>query len=234
MNNFRFRAATLSMVVLLFAGLSQTGCNTSRTAQGAGVGVGAGAIIGGVIGRATGNTARGAIIGAAVGGTAGAIIGRRMDQQAQELEEELENARVERVSDDETGAEGIAIIFDNSLLFDLNSSALRPNVQADLAGLASSLGNYPGHDAMVVGHASSDGSSSHNQALSERRAESVANYLISRGVSPARLRTIGMGEDQPIADNSTQQGRELNRRVEIAIYANEEYRQEMEQQHNGG
>lgn len=233
MNIFRFRAATLSMVVLLFAGLSQTGCNTSRTAQGAGVGAGAGAIIGGVIGRATGNTARGAIIGAAVGGTAGAVIGRRMDQQAAELEEELENASIERVSDDETGAEGIAIVFDNALLFDVNSAALRTGVQMDLADLAASLGDYPGHDAVVVGHASSDGSSAHNQQLSERRAESVANYLMTRGVSPARLRTIGMGEDQPIADNSTQAGREANRRVEIAIYASEEYREEMEHQHGG-
>ncbi|MDX1440015.1 MAG: OmpA family protein [Rubricoccaceae bacterium] len=234
MNTFRFRAATITMVVLLFAGLSQTGCNASRTAQGAGIGAGAGAVIGGVIGRATGSTARGAIIGAAVGGTAGAIIGRRMDQQAEELEEELENAQVERVSDPESGAEGIAIIFDNSLLFDLNSAALRPGVQADLADLAASMADYPGHDAVIVGHASSDGPADHNQQLSERRAASVSNYLISRGVNPARLRTVGMGENQPIADNSTQAGREANRRVEIAIYASEEYRQEMESQHGGG
>ncbi len=234
MKVFRFPAATLLMAVLLALTLPQTGCGLSKTAQGAGVGAGAGAVIGGVIGRATGSTARGAIIGAAVGGTAGAIIGRQMDKQAQELEEELENATVERVSDPETGAEGIAIVFDNALLLDLNSSTLRSGVRADLADLAASLRSYPGHDAVVIGHASSDGPSDHNQTLSENRAASVSNYLVSLGIDSYRLTTVGMGEDDPIADNGTQAGREANRRVEISIYASESYRQEMEEEYGGG
>ncbi len=233
MKLFRFPAATLVMAALLALTLPQAGCGLSKTAQGAGAGAGAGAIVGGVIGRATGSTARGAIIGAAVGGTAGAIIGRQMDNQAEELEQELENARVERVSDPETGAEGIAIVFDNALLFDLNSSTLRTGVRADLADLAASLRQYPGHDAVIVGHASSDGSAGHNQTLSENRAASVSSYLVSLGIRSSRLATVGMGENDPIADNSTQAGREANRRVEISIYASESYRQQMEDEYGG-
>ncbi len=233
MKLFRFPAATLALAALLALTLPQAGCGLSKTAQGAGVGAGAGAVVGGVIGRATGSTARGAIIGAAVGGTAGAIIGRQMDNQAEELEEELENATVERVSDPVTGAEGIAIVFDNALLFDLNSSTLRAGVRADLADLAASLREYPGHDAVVVGHASSDGPADHNQTLSENRADAVSSYLISLGIDRYRLTTVGMGENDPIADNGTQAGRESNRRVEISIYASDAYRQQMEEEHNG-
>src|SRR5690606_19774845 len=123
MNRYRTRLAALPLALLLLLSLPQTGCGTSRTAQGAVIGAGTGAVVGGVIGRATGSTARGAIIGAAVGGTAGAIIGRQMDQQAQGLDDELENATVETVTDPETGeTAGIAVRFDNALLFDLNSS----------------------------------------------------------------------------------------------------------------
>ena len=118
------RLTALPLVLLLLFSFSQTGCN--NTGRGAAIGAGTGAVVGGVIGRATGSTARGAIIGAAVGGTAGAIIGRQMDRQAEELDDELENASVETVTDPETGeTAGIAIRFDNALLFDLNSSNLR-------------------------------------------------------------------------------------------------------------
>lgn len=234
MNRFRFRAAVLPLAALLALTIAQAGCSgMSRTGRGAVIGAGSGAVVGGVIGRATGSTARGAIIGAAVGGTAGAIIGRQMDQQAEELEEELENAEVERVTDPETGAEGIAITFDNAILFDFGRADLRPQVQADLGDLAESLRNYPGHDAVVVGHTDNVGSDGFNQDLSERRAASVSNYLVSTGVSSSRLREVGMGETQPVASNETAEGRQLNRRVEIAIYASESYRQELESGQGG-
>jgi outer membrane protein OmpA-like peptidoglycan-associated protein len=230
MNRYRTRLAALPLALLLLIGVTQTGCGTSRTAQGAVIGAGAGAVVGGVIGRATGSTARGAIIGAAVGGTAGAIIGRQMDKQAEELDEELENATVETVTDPETGeTAGIAIHFDNAILFDLNSDALRPSARADLADLASSLRNYEGHDAVIVGHASTDGSTAHNQDLSERRADAVRGYLVSLGVESYRLESFGRGETEPlpgIPGTSPE-----NRRVEIAIYANEEYRQEVQSQY---
>ncbi|NNF58473.1 MAG: OmpA family protein [Rhodothermaceae bacterium] len=234
MNTYRFRLAVVPLAFLLLVSLGQTGCqNMSNTARGAGIGAGAGAVVGGVIGRATGSTAKGAIIGAAVGGTAGAIIGRQMDQQAEELDEELENATVERVSDPETGAEGIAITFDNAILFDLNSSTLKSQARADLADLASSLRNYPGHDAVIVGHASADGPEDYNQSLSERRASAVSSYLQSLGIDGYRLRTVGMGESDPVASNDTEYGRQQNRRVEIAIYASEAYQQEMQNEYGG-
>lgn len=232
MNRYRTRLAALPLAFLLLISVSQTGCGTSKTAQGAVIGAGAGAVVGGVIGRATGSTARGAIIGAAVGGTAGAVIGHQMDKQAEELDQELENATVETVTDPETGeTAGIAIRFDNAILFDFDSSTLRPQARADLADLAESLRNYPDHDAVIVGHTDATGTDSYNQGLSERRAASVENYLASLGVSPSRLRAVGVGETQPIASNETEEGRQLNRRVEIAIYANEEYRQNLENQY---
>jgi outer membrane protein OmpA-like peptidoglycan-associated protein len=221
--------STLGLAALLVFSLGQAGCSSmNNTGRGAVIGAGTGAVVGGVIGRATGSTARGAIIGAAVGGTAGAIIGRQMDRQAEELDQELENAEVERVSDPETGAEGIAITFDNAILFDFGRADLRPQVQSDLRELAGSLQSYPDHDAVVVGHTDNVGSDGFNQGLSERRANAVAGFLSANGVSMGRMRTVGMGESQPIASNETSEGRQLNRRVEIAIYASEEYRQRLE------
>jgi outer membrane protein OmpA-like peptidoglycan-associated protein len=230
MNRYSTRLAALPLAFLLLFSLSQTGCGMSRTAQGAVIGAGSGAVVGGVIGRATGSTARGAIIGAAVGGTAGAIIGRQMEEQAEELDEELENATVETVTDPETGeTAGIALSFDNALLFDLNSANLRPGVRADLADLASSLRNYDNHDAVIVGHASTDGSADHNQDLSERRAAAVREYLVSLGVDSYRLEAFGRGETEPLAGISGTSPE--NRRVEIAIYANEDYRQGLESEY---
>jgi outer membrane protein OmpA-like peptidoglycan-associated protein len=221
--------ATLGLAALLVVSLGQAGCSgMNNTGRGAVIGAGSGAIVGGVIGRATGSTARGAIIGAAVGGTAGAIIGRQMDRQAEELDRELENAEVERVSDPETGAEGIAITFDNAILFDFGRADLRPQVQSDLRQLAASLQSYPDHDAVIVGHTDNVGSDGFNQGLSERRANAVSGFLAANGVSMGRMRTVGMGETQPIASNETAEGRQLNRRVEIAIYASDEYRQRLE------
>lgn len=203
----------------------------SRAGQGAAIGAGAGAVIGGIIGKATGSTARGAIIGAAVGGTAGAVIGNQLDRQAEELERELENARVETVQDEEGNTAGIRITFDSNILFDFDSAALRPSAQQDLADLAASLQRHQHIDALVVGHTDSVGSADYNQGLSERRAESVAMYLSQGGVAHSRMLISGMGENQPVASNETAEGRQQNRRVEIALYANEQYREQMEQEH---
>lgn len=217
------RTAALPVLLAVLLGMTQIGCsNLNRTARGAGIGAGAGAVVGGVIGRATGSTARGAIIGAAVGGTAGAVIGRQMDRQAAELDRELENAQVTPIPGQDGNTAGIAVRFDNALLFDLGSSNLRSSVQEDLRQLASSLQSYDGHDAVIVGHASTDGSTATNQQLSERRAMAVRNFLSEQGVAGGRLQAYGRGESEPlpgIAGTSPE-----NRRVEIAIYASEEYR----------
>ncbi len=180
---------------------------------------------GGVVGNKYGDTAKGAIIGAAVGGTAGAIIGQQMDRQARELEEDLDGAEVDRVG------EGIAVKFDNSLLFDFDSATLRPAARDQLRSLASNLQEYPNTDLVIVGHTDAVGSDDYNMGLSRRRANAAADYLMSQGVSSARVTTVGKGEREPIASNDEDYGRQQNRRVEVAIYANEEYRDEVAEQY---
>ena len=223
MNALRLRFAVLPLALFLAVGI--TGCDTSKALRGAGIGAGAGAVVGGVIGRATGSTARGAIIGAAVGGTAGAVIGRRMDNQSRELERELENAQVTPIPGEDGNTAGIAVNFDNALLFDLGQATLRTGVQADLRDLAASLNNYDGHDAVIVGHASTDGSAATNMSLSERRAAAVSNFLRSQGVASSRLQAYGRGETEPLAGIPGTDP--ANRRVEIAIYPSADYVQEV-------
>lgn len=214
------RATLIALVVI---SLTAAGCaQLSQTERGAAVGAGAGAVVGGVVGSKYGGTAKGAIIGAAVGGTAGAIIGQQMDRQARELEEDLDGARVERVG------EGIAIAFDSAILFGFDSAELSTPARQNLRKLAESLQKYPNTDLVIVGHTDSVGSAQYNMGLSQRRADSAANYLASLGVQRARLTTVGKGLHEPIASNETAAGREENRRVEVAIYANEEYRDQLE------
>lgn len=184
------------------------------------VGAGTGAVAGGAIGKIFGNATRGAIIGAAVGGVAGGVIGRQMDQQAEELENDLEGAEVERVG------EGIAVKFESGLLFNVDSSELLPVAQQNLNELAASLGEYDNTEILIVGHTDATGTDSYNQDLSERRARSAAQYLQLQGVSVSRIQTMGRGETDPIADNETASGRQLNRRVELAITATEAFRNE--------
>ncbi len=218
------RYTALALVALMLAATSFVGCQSlSRTEKGAAAGAGAGAVIGGVVGSKYGDTAKGAIIGAAVGGTAGAIIGQQMDRQARELEEDLEGAEVDRVG------EGIAVRFDNSLLFDFDSADLRAPARDQLRSLATNLQDYPNTDLVIVGHTDATGSDEYNMGLSRRRANSAASYLQSQGVSTDRITTVGKGEGEPIASNDTDAGRQENRRVEVAIYANEEYREEVAQ-----
>lgn len=196
----------------------------SRTEKGAAIGAGAGAVVGAAVGKATGSTARGAIVGAAVGGVAGAVIGREMDQQAEELAADLEGADVTRIG------EGIAVSFPSGLLFDFDRADLRPASRADLADLAASLQKYPGREVVVVGHTDAVGSDAYNQGLSQRRAQAAADYLVSQGVPRSDVRTVGRGETEPIATNETDEGRQQNRRVEVAIFASEEYREQIQRE----
>ncbi len=202
----------LSLTTLLLAG-----CAT-KTQTGAVVGAAGGAVAGGVIGKVAGSTAKGAIIGAVVGGAAGAIIGSQMDKQAQELEQNIKGATVERVG------EGIQVTFASGLLFDFDSDVVRPEAQTNLRELAISLEKYSGSNLLIIGHTDQLGSEDYNQRLSERRANAAATYLISQGVSGSRLATRGLGETEPIATNETEAGRQTNRRVEVAIFASEEAR----------
>jgi len=190
-----------------------TSCATEkkRTAVGAGVGAVAGAGLGAIIGHQTGHTGAGAAIGAATGALIGGGIGYYLDKQAAELKEiqEIQNVRQER--------DRLIATLSNSLLFDVNSAVIKPGGIDGLTKVADVLNRYPEETITIKGHTDSTGSEAYNQELSERRAKSVADFLIGRGVDPGRVNWVGYGEQLPIAGNDTEAGRLQNRRVEIEI-----------------
>lgn len=215
--------------VLLILGLvaaSMSGCAT-KAQTGAAIGAGAGAVAGAAIGRAAGNTAAGAILGAVVGGAAGAIIGDYMDRQAQEIERDIEGARIERIG------EGIKITFTSGILFDYNRSDLKPVAQENLTKLAAILNKYEDTNILIEGHTDSDGAEDYNLQLSQRRAQSVANHLSGQAVNATRCTLMGYGEAQPVAPNDTPANKALNRRVEVAIMANDKLKAAAERQAKG-
>ncbi|MCR5888783.1 OmpA family protein [Hymenobacter sp. J193] len=223
--------ALLLAFVMLLAGTVSSQAQTttkkpwSKTAKGAVIGGLGGAAGGAVLGRVIGGkkgTAKGAIIGAAVGGAGGALIGRRMDKQAEELRREMAGATVERVG------EGIKITFNSGILFAKNSSELTATAQQNIAELAKTLVKYGDTNVLVEGHTDISGNDAINNPLSIRRAQSVANYTQQQDVDASRFTVNGYGSRQPIADNSTLEGRQANRRVEIAIYANEKLKKAAE------
>ena len=195
------------------------GCGWSKSQKGAVIGASSGGAVGGVIGRKAGNTAIGAISGAAIGGVAGGYIGKYMDKQAEEMKAQVKDVKIERVD------EGIDIRFDSALLFDFGKSTLRAETKTNLDKLGEILQKYPETNIIVEGDTDSVGSEEFNQKLSEQRAEAVANYLISINVSHKRLMTVGYGETRPTDTNLTEEGRQANRRVEIAIIANDKLKE---------
>jgi outer membrane protein OmpA-like peptidoglycan-associated protein len=216
------RILFVTLTLLMIIGLS--GCGRTRQKTGTAVGAGAGAALGALIGNRAGNTALGAVIGAVVGGAAGARIGNYMDKQAEEMEKDLEGARIERVG------EGILVTFDSGLLFPVDQATLQPAARANLDNLARILTKYDDTNVMVAGHTDATGSDQYNQTLSIRRAETVTETLVGLNIPRQRLAINGFGETQPIATNDTEAGRALNRRVEIAIYANEKLKKVAEKQ----
>lgn len=205
----------LSLVIII-----APGCNTSKTAKGAVIGGAAGGVVGGVIGKKAGNTAVGVIVGAAIGGTAGALIGKYMDKQAKEIEDSVEGAEVARVG------EGILVTFDSGLLFGFDSYALTATTKKNLQELATTLNDYGDTNLTIEGHTDSKGTDAYNLDLSKKRAKSVADYLATLGVASSRLTTVGYGEQQPVNTENTESAE--NRRVEVAIYANEDLKEKAE------
>lgn len=203
-------------LILSLLGLVASGCKTmNRSQKGAVIGAVGGGAIGGVIGRAAGNTAMGAIIGATVGGVTGAIIGKKMDKQAEEMKEVLGDAEVKRVG------EGIVIEFKDKVLFGFDRSDLSTTAQGNLDKLTNVLKKYPDTNIEIIGHTDDKGTDTYNQALSERRANSVGAYLRTKGVSSTRITTRGMGESDPKVANDSEANRAENRRVEFVITANQ-------------
>jgi len=194
------------------------GCKTmNKTQKGATVGAAGGALIGAAV---TKGSIWGILAGAAIGGTAGGLIGNKMDKQAKELKQAIPDAEVERVG------EGINMTFNSQLMFALNSDVISEGAKSDLASSASVFEKYPDTYLMIEGHTDDTGADDYNMALSEKRANAVANYLISKGVSASRIQRKWYGETQPKYPNDSEANRSKNRRVEVGVYANEKMKEE--------
>jgi outer membrane protein OmpA-like peptidoglycan-associated protein len=211
----------MSLVMILSVILIISGCASwNKTQKGAVVGTAAGGGMGAVIGKAAGNTALGAIIGAAVGGATGAVIGHKMDKQAEEIQNKVPDAKVERVG------EGIVVEFSSNILFGFDKALLSYDAKANLDKLVTVLNEYSDTDIELQGHTDSKGSLAYNQNLSEERAGTVSGYLAAKGINSSRLNIKGFGETVPKYDNETESGRSQNRRVEFLITANEKMKAE--------
>jgi outer membrane protein OmpA-like peptidoglycan-associated protein len=207
-----WKRTVLAVTLLAFIGMTTFGCATNQK-TGTLVGAGGGAAIGAAV---TKGSIWGVLIGAAVGGAAGNLIGKKMDKQAKELKQAVPTAEVERVG------EGINLTFDSSLLFALGSAEISPSYKQDLAAAATVLQKYPDTNILIEGHTDSSGSDAVNQPLSEKRAVAVSKYLASQGVTASRLSTKGYGSSQPKVANDTKENQAKNRRVELAITANDQ------------
>ncbi len=209
----------LATMAMFTAGCSQM----TRTQKGAVIGSAAGGTIGALIGNKAGNTAIGAVVGGAIGGVAGAYIGRKMDRQAEEIKKTVPGAEVV------DAGEGLIVKFDSGILFDTGKSDLKDNARTNIQNLAATMKNNPETNIMIVGHTDAVGSDDFNYGLSERRANAVRSYAAAQGIASNRLSTVGKGETEPIADNSTEAGKAQNRRVEIVIVANDKLKAEARQ-----
>jgi outer membrane protein OmpA-like peptidoglycan-associated protein len=209
------RILTISLVVLLAAALAACAANdpNRRAKEGAAIGAVAGAILGHQVNRDSGR-----FVGAAVGALAGAAVGNYMDKQQQAFEQELateqrqHQVEIQRLKD-----QSLKIDVNSEVSFAFNSAAIKPAFMPTLDKVAAILKRYSRSIVHVIGYTDNVGSQAYNQRLSERRASSVAHYLIAQGVRPGRLYTQGRGERDPRASNATAAGRQLNRRVELII-----------------
>jgi len=193
--------------------------NANNTQKGAAIGTAGGAVIGGILGNNVGSGGRGAmgaVLGGVLGGVAGGVIGNKMDKQAREIDQALPGAKVERVG------EGILLVLnENAIRFDHDKSTLTPQAQQNLDKLFPVLNENADTNIQIFGYTDSTGSADYNLKLSQKRAESVKGYLVSKGLKSKRFKTFGYGIADPIASNDSQEGRSQNRRVEFAITANE-------------
>jgi len=200
------------------------GCKSmNKTQKGTGIGAAAGATAGALIGGGGKNSVWGAIIGAAVGGGAGYLIGHHMDKQAEEIKQAVPDAQVSRAG------EGIDMTFNSGLLFKINSSILSEEAQVNLSKVANVFVKYPETNILVEGHTDNTGAPEYNMELSKKRAYAVSDFLKNKGVSVSRMDIKWYGETQPKYPNDNETNRALNRRVELAITANDQMKQKAQQ-----
>ncbi len=216
---------TIALIVNLVGGCSAVQ-NANNKEKGAVIGAAGGAILGAIIGNNTGKKGDGgelgAVIGGVVGGAAGALIGNKMDKQAEKIENEIPGVEVKRIDD------GIVVTFDENsgIYFETNKYNINPASEQTLNKLSKILKEYPDTNVLVVGHTDSSGIDSYNMTLSENRAKAVTSYFVNNGVNITRFTTNWFGEEQPIASNSTPEGRAKNRRVNLAIVPNEKMKED--------
>ena len=206
------------MILSLCAGIVMTGC--SNLAKGTAIGAAGGAALGAVVGKIAGNTAVGAAIGTAVGAGTGALIGKHMDKVKKQAEA-VQNAQVEEITD-ANGLQGVKVTFDSGILFATNSSTLNAASKNSLTQFAGVLKSNSDCDIAIYGHTDNTGTDAINNPLSVKRAQAVQSYLLGQGVSASQIKTVdGQGSTNPVADNSTAEGRKQNRRVEVYMYASQ-------------
>jgi outer membrane protein OmpA-like peptidoglycan-associated protein len=218
------RLVTNGALFVMLLGL--LGCETMKehkVASGAVIGGAAGAVVGGVIGAHGGHAGTGAAIGAAAGAALGGGVGYLLDRQ-QKKYEQVRDVKVERTPQrkdpvtQKVEPEHLTLRMSSELLFAKNSSTLSPHGTTKVREIADILNQDKDSNVIVKGYASAEGRDAYNYALSQRRANMVCDTLITNGVAPARITTRGLGASNPIADNSTEAGRAMNRRVEIEVF----------------
>ena len=225
--------SVLALILVVSLSSCEATKNASNTQKGGAIGAAGGAILGAIIGNNTGKKGSGgelgAVIGGVVGGGAGILIGKKMDKQAQKIEEEIPGAVVERIDD------GIVVTFDENsgVYFDTNKYNINNDSQLLLNKLSGILLEYSDTNVIVVGHTDSTGADEYNMTLSKNRAFSVTNYFVSKGLSATRFTTNWFGEEQPIADNTTAEGRSKNRRVNMAIVPNDKMVEDAKKESGG-
>ncbi|MEM7614380.1 MAG: OmpA family protein [Pseudomonadota bacterium] len=210
-------SAKLPLTLVAISGLGLAACtnpdgSANRTGTGAIIGGGLGA----AAGRIIGNDTQGAVLGGIIGTGVGAAIGNQLDRQAADLERDIGGSGARIVN---TGSE-LIVVLPEAITFDIESSVVRPNSRQNILAISRNLQQYPNSTVQVIGHTDNTGTRRFNQGLSIDRANAVRNVLVQGGVNGGRIRTIGRGENQPIASNGTVDGRQANRRVEIVITPN--------------
>lgn len=207
---------TKSILALALAGAVVAGCASGgehdNRNKGAGIGAAAGGIVGAIIGHQSGNREKGALIGAALGGAGGAIYGDRLDKQAKELEKVAETKRTET---------GLVSKLKSDILFDTGKSDLKPAAKKSIADMGGIMKKYPENVLTIKGYTDSTGSAQTNEALSQKRAEAVKTQLVASGIPATTITTMGMGPQNPVADNGTVEGRKQNRRVDVEVTIDE-------------
>ncbi len=227
MKNITVKLGALAIAGTLTLGSCSSIQNANNQQKGTGIGAIGGAVLGGIIGNQIGggNSEIGAVIGGVIGGAAGNAIGGKMDRQAEQIENEVPGAKVERVND----GEAIAVTFDGEsggVTFETAQYAVTPASQTTLDKLIDVFKAYPDTNLLINGHTDNVGNDANNMTLSQKRAMSVRDYLVANGVDASRVTTKWYGETMPKATNDTAEGRSINRRVEVFITPNEKMIQE--------